>query len=56
VREAIVDNCQRNGQLAIPELRDRLGTTRKFLIPLLEHFDTVGVTARRGGTRVLRQG
>ncbi len=55
VREAIVDNCQRNGQLAIPELRDRLGTTRKFLIPLLEHFDTVGVTARRGGTRVLRQ-
>ncbi len=55
VREAIVDNCKRNGQLAIPELRDVLGTTRKFLIPLLEHFDTAGVTARRGGTRVLRQ-
>jgi selenocysteine-specific elongation factor len=55
VRDAIVANCERNGQLAIPELRDGLGTTRKFLIPLLEHFDTVGLTARRGGQRVLKR-
>ena len=54
-REAVVDNCERNGQLEIPELRDRLGTTRKYLIPLLEHFDSVGLTARRGGSRVLKK-
>jgi len=55
VREAVVDNCRRNGHLEIPELRDQLGTTRKFLIPLLEHLDGVGLTARRAGHRVLKQ-
>jgi selenocysteine-specific elongation factor len=54
-REAVIENCERNGQLEIPELRDRLGTTRKYLIPLLEHFDAVGLTARRGGGRVLKK-
>lgn len=52
---AIVDNCTRNGQLEIPELRDALGTSRKWLIPLLEHFDVQGLTARQGGHRVLRR-
>jgi selenocysteine-specific elongation factor len=54
-RAALTDNCQRHGHLEIPELRDRLATTRKFLIPLLEHFDTLGVTLRQGGHRVLRK-
>lgn len=54
-REAVVQNCESNGQLEIPELRDRLGTTRKYLIPLLEHFDAIGLTARRGGSRVLKR-
>ena len=54
-REAVVQNCENNGQLEIPELRDRLGTTRKYLIPLLEHFDAIGLTARRGGSRVLKR-
>ena len=54
-RTAVVENCERNGQLEIPELRDRLKTTRKFLIPLLEHLDAVGVTLRQGGHRVLKR-
>ena len=54
-RAAVTENCQRNGHLEIPELRDRLGTTRKYLIPLLEHFDASGVTLRQGGHRVLRR-
>jgi len=55
VRTAIVENCEANGKLEIPELRDRLGTTRKFLIPLLEYFDAKGVTLRQGGHRVLKR-
>jgi selenocysteine-specific elongation factor len=51
----IVENCQRHGHLELPELRDRLATTRKFLIPLLEHFDARGLTARQGAERVLRR-
>jgi selenocysteine-specific elongation factor len=54
-RAAIVENCTRNGSLDIPSLRDLLGTTRKYLIPLLEHFDTQGLTLRQGGNRVLKR-
>src|ERR1041385_9489369 len=34
-------------------LRDRLGLTRKYLIPLLEWADRRGVTRRAGDARVL---
>lgn len=54
-RAAIVDNCTRHGQLEIPDLRDRLDTTRKWLIPLLEHFDVQGLTLRQGAHRVLKR-
>ena len=35
------------------ELRDVLGVSRKYLIPLLEHCDRRGITDRRSGGRVL---
>ncbi len=55
-REAIVQNCLgHGGSLDIPSLRDQLGTTRKWIIPLLEHFDAIGVTLRQGANRVLKQ-
>jgi selenocysteine-specific elongation factor len=54
-REAVRSNCEDNGELDIPTLRDQLGTTRKFLIPLLEHFDSTGLTVRAGANRVLKR-
>jgi selenocysteine-specific elongation factor len=54
-KAAVVGNCEKNRSLDIPSLRDELQTTRKFLIPLLEHFDTAGVTIRQGANRVLRR-
>lgn len=54
-RASIVLNCEKNKSLDIPSLRDALSTTRKFLIPLLEHFDTQGVTIRQGANRVLKR-
>ncbi len=54
-RQAIIANCQAHGSLDIPKLRDTLGTTRKWIIPLLEHFDTAGLTLRQGANRVLRK-
>lgn len=54
-KAAIVRNCERHRSLDIPSLRDELATTRKFLIPLLEHFDATGVTIRQGANRVLRR-
>lgn len=54
-RDEVVKNCTLHGSLDIPSLRDALSTTRKFLIPLLEHFDGLGVTTRLGGNRVLKK-
>ncbi|MEZ5965339.1 MAG: selenocysteine-specific translation elongation factor [Planctomycetota bacterium] len=51
---AVRDNCLAHaGELDIPQLRDHLETSRKYLIPLLEHLDAVGLTRLRGGVRVL---
>ncbi|MBK9383527.1 MAG: selenocysteine-specific translation elongation factor [Planctomycetes bacterium] len=47
-------NIQRHGELLIPELRDALGTSRKFLIPLLDYFDRTGLTIRQGARRILK--
>lgn len=53
LRNLVVTQLQQ-GDLDIPGLRDRFNTTRKFLMPLLEHLDARGVTERRGGNRLLR--
>jgi len=41
------------GRATPAELRDRIGLTRKYLIPLLEWADRRGITRREGDTRVL---
>jgi selenocysteine-specific elongation factor len=55
IRRALVsirDNCLANAEvLDIPKLRDDLGTSRKYLIPLLEHVDALGLTRLRAGER-----
>ncbi len=45
----------RAGEITPAALRDRLGLTRKHLIPLLEWADRQGVTRRTGESRVLVQ-
>jgi selenocysteine-specific elongation factor len=41
-------------QFAVKDVRDLLGSTRKHVVPLMEHFDATGVTARHGDLRSLR--
>ncbi len=38
--------------ITVAELRDALGTSRKFILPLVGWFDTNGVTRRRGDLRI----
>jgi len=40
------------GELTVAEARDLLGTTRKFILPILSRMDREGVTKRRGDVRV----
>jgi selenocysteine-specific elongation factor len=38
--------------VTVAQVRDALGTSRKYLLPLLGHLDATGVTRRRGDLRV----
>ena len=38
--------------VTVAQVRDALGTTRKFMLPLLGHLDASGVTRRRGDLRI----
>lgn len=53
-RDRIVTILRELGEASPAAIRERLGRSRKWLIPLLEHLDREGVTARRGDVRVLR--
>ncbi len=41
-------------ELTASEIRQELGTSRKYLIPLLNYFDSRGLTQRKGEVRILR--
>ena len=41
--------------LTVAEIRDLLGTTRKYAVPLCEYLDRAGVTSREGDLRVLSE-
>ncbi|MGE0713625.1 MAG: selenocysteine-specific translation elongation factor [Planctomycetota bacterium] len=41
------------GPFTASAAREALDTTRRYVIPLLEHFDAAGVTRRQGDTRVV---
>ena len=41
------------GAASAADLKDAMGTTRKYAIPLLEHFDAIGLTRRTGEAREL---
>lgn len=44
---------ERDGPVPLSDFKDAFGTSRSYLIPLLEHFDRVGMTRRTGEGRVL---
>ena len=54
-RDLLVEYLQREGRLESVKFKYLLDTTRKFALPLLDHFDHVGVTRRVGNTRHLNE-
>ncbi|MFO7886335.1 MAG: selenocysteine-specific translation elongation factor [Desulfobacteraceae bacterium] len=43
------------GEITTPQFKDMTGISRKFVIPLIEYFDSVNLTIRVGDTRQLRK-
>ncbi|MBT9173405.1 MAG: Selenocysteine-specific elongation factor [Syntrophomonadaceae bacterium] len=51
-RELLCDHFQKNRTLSAADFRTKLGTSRKFVLPLLEKFDHLKMTRRQGLERV----
>nr|WP_216662540.1 selenocysteine-specific translation elongation factor [Adlercreutzia sp. ZJ473] len=52
-REAIVAHINAHGPSTAADLKEAMGISRKFAMPLLELFDNTGVTRRTGDLRAL---
>ncbi|MGH7543521.1 MAG: selenocysteine-specific translation elongation factor [Gemmatimonadota bacterium] len=55
-RAALIAAIARHGGADTGICKETLGVSRKYLIPVLEHFDRVGVTRREGNRRTLAGG
>lgn len=53
LKEAVTRHISEHGPATAADLKDAMGLTRKFAMPLLEHFDNAGLTRREGDTRTL---
>ena len=52
-REKIVAYLREHGTMLARDARDVTGSSRKYIVPLLEYFDACGVTKRDGDERTL---
>jgi selenocysteine-specific elongation factor len=53
MRRRVTERLQSGPGATVAEIRDLLGTTRKFAVPICEYLDRIGLTRRDGDLRVL---
>ncbi len=50
----IRDFLEQNQKAVVSTLKDLLGTSRKYALPLLNYYDQIGLTIRKGNNRYLK--
>ena len=55
LKSQLIDFLKKNGEIDTPTFKDMTGASRKYVIPLIEFFDTQHVTIRIGDIRKLRK-
>ncbi len=55
LKSVVVEFLKANEEMTTPQFKDMTGASRKYLIPLLEYFDSKNVTIRIGDIRKLRK-
>jgi selenocysteine-specific elongation factor len=53
LRHRVTERLADGSSITMSELRDLLGTTRKFAVPIAEYLDRIGITVREGDLRRL---
>ncbi len=56
LRRRLAEAFRQRPELTVSEIRDELGTTRKYAVPLCEFLDRIGFTERQGDLRRLSSG
>lgn len=52
-REQVVGYLKEHGSILAKDARDLTGSSRKYILPLMEYFDAQGITKRDGDVRTL---
>jgi selenocysteine-specific elongation factor len=55
MRRRVAERLRGGPGATVAEIRDLLGTTRKYAVPICEYLDRVGLTRREGDLRVLAE-
>ena len=55
IKAKLVAHLEAHGKIDAQQFKEMLGLSRKYIIPLLEYFDTIQLTMRLGDERVLRR-
>ncbi|MGB9080731.1 MAG: SelB C-terminal domain-containing protein, partial [Desulfuromonadaceae bacterium] len=55
ISETMVEYLRAKGEITPAEFREITGLSRKFMIPVLEYFDSLKITVRAGDKRFLRR-
>ncbi|WP_367278877.1 SelB C-terminal domain-containing protein [Desulfobacula sp.] len=55
LEQKLIAFLKENESITTPEFKDMTGVSRKYVIPLIEYFDSTNLTIRVGDTRQLRR-
>ena len=55
LKDKLVRHLMSNEEITTPEFKDMTGASRKYVIPLIEYFDSIQLTIRVGDIRKLRR-
>jgi selenocysteine-specific elongation factor len=56
LKKRLIDFLKSQGEITTPQFKEMTGVSRKYVIPLIEYFDSKNVTLRVGDSRKLRKG
>ena len=56
LKDQLVDYLKLHGEITTPQFKEIALVSRKYLIPLIEYFDSIKLTLRIGDSRKLRKG
>lgn len=52
-KRIVREQISKNGSITVSQFRDITGSSRKYALPVMEYFDTIKFTRRRGDERIL---